>query len=330
MAADPRSFQRIGASTYRYRYSPKRRMLSLSATLGAVAAFVGILFYAYTYGAKSGGNPGGPPLVQAEAGPTKVKPEQPGGLQVPFQDNLVYDQVGRDKKQPVVEKLLPRPEPPMARPEPAPAPAQPLATATPQSNIVVAGPVPAPPIAASPSAASPSAAPPNAPSATQRGTVSTPVGGASAQQPQAPPPATLPVRAFTAPASGVAAPPAAAPPTQLAPQTGSSVAAVPPPPGRAQQQTEMSPAAVRPPSAGSVRLQLGSVPSEAEARAEWARLKQRYPDLLAGMDMAVQRADLGDKGIFYRIQAGPVDDSRAQATCSKLMAQRVGCFIVRR
>jgi len=42
------------------------------------------------------------------------------------------------------------------------------------------------------------------------------------------------------------------------------------------------------------------------------------------------RADLGDKGIYYRIQTGPVaDPAAAERICSALKQRSVGCIIAR-
>ncbi|HJO98062.1 MAG TPA: SPOR domain-containing protein [Rhodospirillales bacterium] len=56
------------------------------------------------------------PLVLADPGPVKVRPENPGGMQVPDQDKLVYDRMRGDEKPPQVESLLPRSETPLPPP----------------------------------------------------------------------------------------------------------------------------------------------------------------------------------------------------------------------
>ena len=64
-------------------------------------------------------------------------------------------------------------------------------------------------------------------------------------------------------------------------------------------------------------------------RAEFQRLQKRYPEALGGLGVAYVRVDLGDKGIYYRVQAGPVDEARATSICSTLKSQSVGCILVR-
>ena len=80
---------------------------------------------------------------------------------------------------------------------------------------------------------------------------------------------------------------------------------------------------------GSWRIQLASVRSEGEAAAEWRRIAGRHPDALGGLSMQVARVDLGDKGVFYRVQGTGADEARAKSVCAQLRAQNVGCVVVR-
>lgn len=61
-------------------------------------------------------------LVTANTGPIKTRPDDPGGMQFPHQDKLVYNEVGGEAA-PQPETLGPEPEQPMARPEPVIEPA---------------------------------------------------------------------------------------------------------------------------------------------------------------------------------------------------------------
>ncbi|MBV8090484.1 MAG: SPOR domain-containing protein [Alphaproteobacteria bacterium] len=78
------------------------------------------------------------------------------------------------------------------------------------------------------------------------------------------------------------------------------------------------------------RLQLGSVRSQDAARQEWDRIKRKNPDLLGSLSATPVRADLGDKGVFYRIQTGPVADAAAaERLCGELKQRNIGCIIAR-
>ncbi|MEX0810359.1 MAG: SPOR domain-containing protein [Dongiaceae bacterium] len=83
--------------------------------------------------------------------------------------------------------------------------------------------------------------------------------------------------------------------------------------------------------AGSYRVQLAAVRSEADARTTWAQLQQKLPELLGDLSLLVERIDLGaDKGIFYRVQAAPLADHQsAQKLCGNLSARGQDCLVVR-
>ena len=84
-----------------------------------------------------------------------------------------------------------------------------------------------------------------------------------------------------------------------------------------------------PPEAGAFRIQLGSLHSATAAEAEWRRLKRRHRDLLEALRPRVQRADLGAKGVFYRLQAGPLADAgRAKDLCETLARHNVPCLVI--
>jgi len=172
------------------------------------------------------------PLIHADDQPTRKKPSEPGGLEVPDQDSLVLN-----RTEPKTERLLPPPETPVPRPTPAAAPSP-----------------------------APTAAPP-----------------APERKPKV---AALP-------------PPAAAPPAGAA-------------------------------SGKGYRLQLGSVRTPDAAAKEWDRLRQQNQDMLGRLAMSPVRVDLGDRGIFYRIQAGPLADAAtAERACNELKRRGVGCLLVK-
>ena len=76
-------------------------------------------------------------------------------------------------------------------------------------------------------------------------------------------------------------------------------------------------------------VQIGAVTSEDKAEKGWASYQKEYGSILAGLSHRVERADLGEKGIYYRIQAGPVSKERAADVCSAIKAQKPGgCLVV--
>jgi cell division septation protein DedD len=91
-------------------------------------------------------------------------------------------------------------------------------------------------------------------------------------------------------------------------------------------------AAPRPPAASGkgYRLQIGALRSAEAAKAEWTRLQHQNHDLLGGLGYSAVRADLGEKGVFYRIQAGPIADlAAAERTCKELRQRHLGCMLVK-
>jgi len=194
------------------------------------------------------------PLIRADERPTKVKPEQPGGMEIPDQDKLIYNPTRK-----VVEHLLAPAEKPMPRPAPSSSPTDAARSST----------------GAMPAASS---TPENRPAVTQT---------AQPQQ-QA---ATSPSKAAQAPSS-------------------------PSKPAAAQ--------------AAGTRLQLGSLRSEDAARQEWERIKRKNRDLLGNLSATPVRAELGDKGVYYRIQAGPIADlAAAERICGELKQRNIGCILAR-
>lgn len=77
-------------------------------------------------------------------------------------------------------------------------------------------------------------------------------------------------------------------------------------------------------------VQVSSQKSEAQARSAFADLQRRFPSALGSMEPNIQQADLGAKGIFYRVRVGPWP-SRAEAieVCEAMQAEGGSCFVTR-
>ncbi|MGB0823814.1 MAG: SPOR domain-containing protein, partial [Alphaproteobacteria bacterium] len=77
-------------------------------------------------------------------------------------------------------------------------------------------------------------------------------------------------------------------------------------------------------------IQLGALRSEQQADALWQRLTQKFPGLLGSLSHRVVSYDSGARGMFYRLQAGPMPTkSTAQDFCVQLKRQGQGCIFVR-
>lgn len=81
---------------------------------------------------------------------------------------------------------------------------------------------------------------------------------------------------------------------------------------------------------GRYQVQLFSGRSTDEVNGAWAKLKGRNADLLASLAPTVARAELGGRGTFYRLRAGPLaDEAKARALCDALTGRNVSCIIIR-
>ena len=84
----------------------------------------------------------------------------------------------------------------------------------------------------------------------------------------------------------------------------------------------------KPVAKGNSYIQLASVKSDADAKAKWSQLKSKY-NSLKSLNLRINRADLGAKGIFYRVQAGPMALADATSTCSKIKSAGGDCLVVK-
>ena len=139
-----------------------------------------------------------------------------------------------------------------------------------------------------------------------------------------PPPAATSTPAANAPPATAAAPQVAtAPPVPEASPTPVAPKAAAPAPAAPK-------AAPSPAAAGSYRLQLGALKTEEAAKTEWLKLQRQNSDVLGKLSLSVSRVDLGAKGTYYRIQAGPIaDEGRAAQDCAALKSRNVGCILVK-
>lgn len=77
-------------------YQSRNVMAGAAAALG-IFILGGVGYYAFSSGDENGS---GPALVRADDGPIKVRPENPGGVTIPNQDNPVYKTVSGENNEP--------------------------------------------------------------------------------------------------------------------------------------------------------------------------------------------------------------------------------------
>lgn len=292
------------------------------------------------------------PVIRADAGPTKVAPQNPGGVEIPNQNKQIYERTPEPKagearvvtreEQPVDLQATARaaarvilPGPGAAAPA-SPVAAAPAATVAPEPVGVAA--VPAAPLQ---QAAAPPATALGEPRRVRTiavrpdGTIApangTPAAAAAAPvTPQAAPAAPRPAPAVTAsapaPASRPPAPRAAVDetpaPRPVPPRTqvAAAPAAAPVPAPRATEPAQ---------AGGGFMVQLGAPGSEAEARSTFASLQRRFSDQLSSDSPVIRRADVGNGRTVYRLRVGPFSREEAAEKCQALQAAGGQCFIAR-
>jgi len=300
----------------------KRRggMMTVAIVLALAVVGTGAAFAYRTYV----GSPrsGEPPIIRADAGPTKIVPS-PADATPKLPDRMVTGDGA--------ERIVPREEAPVdvnARSGPR--------VVFPQLNPNT-NPPPASSVAANtlpPASAGNGTLPSNEPrkirtlavKGDQPDASATPVG---ATPPAKPAPATRSVAAANANASAnapISLTPQAAPPVPVTEQRNRVAAANP------TASPEPAPAASAAAAAGGggYLVQISSQRNEADAQASFRALQGKFPALLASRTPVIKRADLGDKGVYYRAMVGPFGSSdEATQFCGSLKTAGGQCVIPR-
>jgi hypothetical protein len=318
--------------------------------LVVVLAMVGLVMVgaggAFAYRAMFGGAilaPTLPPVIKANDTPNKIVPQAAASNPAGTATSGSPEKLVSREEQPVAI------QPPNAPPRVVstipvlPAPGAAPAGAAPSLPAVPASPS-APPRVAGPAQPSPTATAgspepkkvhtvtirgdqmgnPNAAASAAPGPA--PVASAPAVRPKA---TEAPARATT-PKAGGNAPLAIVPVAQ-----GAAPAAEPPPRSHvARTEAPNAPVATAPtspaaaPAAGGYAVQVTSQRSEADAQTEFKSLQAKFPGQLGSRQPIIHRADLGDKGTFYRALVGPFASSEAAAAmCSNLKAAGGSCIV---
>ncbi|MFC5585802.1 SPOR domain-containing protein [Nitratireductor kimnyeongensis] len=335
-----------------------RRNLAMFGVAGGVVILALVGVFAFGGG---GEDNSAPVVVRADNEPIKVKPETPGGEQVPNQDNQVYQRVsGADAgTDPVQERLVSTAEEPVDVPQAAPkseerltpgagdtvtATSEPVTAMTPRRvRTMVVRPdgtiVPR----------EPEAPVQNAEAAVATGNDSVPASqvGATIAQPQTsqetPPDARLasadplngssedanatagsvPVTAPVPPSRPAAT--AAQPPRTVETSQPAQVAAAPSQPAQPVAQTP-APAPVTSGSDGW-SVQISSQPTVEAAQKSYQDMAQRYGGLLTGKGVNIVKAEIAGKGTYYRVRIPSSSKDEAIRLCSQLKSAGGSCFV---
>lgn len=294
------------------------------------------------------------PTILAEAGPVKERPTDPGGIAVLHQDTTIYDRLDKAEGRGKVEQLLPSAEKPDAAllAETSAAKTQPVpvietgksATTELIDATLAEKPVekPVPQNAAKPT--------PKPDLLTAREETSAPV------KPRVTPPApeTKTIAAVPEPKKIQPPPEAKAAPVPQPFKTPEQMAALAKPQlptvedpattapvdvaqilarsgiGQVEKPTVPTPASLpTAPGKGLSRVQLGSSPNQEAVEQKMMTMVSKHAALLRNTRLNTARADLGAKGIYYRIQTQAMPTAEASQLCGRLKAAQVECLIVK-
>jgi hypothetical protein len=312
--------------------APKRRggLVTVAVVLGLAVVGTGAAFAYRTYV----GSPrsGEPPIIRADTGPTKIMPAPSDG------SAKVSDRMASGDG---TEKIVPREEAPVdlnARSGPRVVFPPLNQNGNPPSAASVAPNLPPPPTAGN------GTLPNNEP----RKIRTFSVHGDEAEASAAPvatgaPPATKPAvatrTAAAQPAPASRNPPSAAnasanSPMSLAPVAQPAPAAEP----RTRMAATTNPVQTAPGSAaassgasgGGYLVQVSSQRNEADAQASYRALQGKFPAVLGSRAPVIKRADLGDKGVYYRAMVGPFGSpDEASQFCGSLKSAGGQCVVQR-
>jgi len=302
----------------------KRRggMITVMVVLALAVVGTGAAFAYRTYlGAPRSGEP---PIIKADAGPTKIVPA-PADAAPKVPDRMAAGDGA--------EKIVPREEapvdvnansgsrgvfPPVNQNGSPPS----VASVVPASQ----------PLASAGNGTMPNSEPRKIKTFSVRGDQP---DGAATPVTSAPPPATKP-----APAAKTAAAPAPRSPPSAANASANAPLSLTPQPTQpapaADTRTRVaatSPVQTAPGGgggSGGYLVQVSSQKNEADAQASYRTLQGKFPAVLGSRAPLIKRADLGDKGVYYRAMVGPFGSSdEASQFCSSLKTAGGQCVVQR-
>jgi hypothetical protein len=314
---DPYAYQ----SDYEEPAEPKRRssgLVTVAAVLALAVVGTGAAFAYRTYV----GSPrsGDPPIIKADNSPTKIVPAPGDAASGKTPDRMVPGDGG--------EKLVSREETPVDVNSRSGGPRvvfPPLNQNGSPPPVASVSPGTLPPATAA-NGVMPNSEPRKVKTLAVKGDAEN--GGVPAAAPAARP-APAP-RTATAPA----APPAAhnpssanaSAPLSLTPQGG---AQPDPAPTRMAASTPAQ-TAPAPSAGGGYVVQVSSQKSESDAQASFRALQGKFPAVLGSRSPLIKRADLGEKGVYYRAMVGPFGSpDEASQFCGSLKTAGGQCVVQR-
>lgn len=271
----------------------KRPAILIGVSIGVlIAAGVGCLTFGKYVSVYYGADSGDLPVIRADRSMDGMKPDTPGGMEVPNRDKLVYERLRQSDTELPVERLLPAAEKPVS---PAPE-QQPDAIAALVTDLT----------------AQETPAPATAVVYEEDGT---PVEVMFKE--------TV-VTVIPEPETNVAEQPkTAAKPAETPAEKPVEKAAAQPAEKTPRPATKPAQPAV------SYAVQLVSARTEQAAESEWKRLSKKHKEIIASMPHAISKTVVTN-GTFYRLRVGRFDKrDDAKALCDQLKKKKQECFVVK-
>jgi len=344
---------------------PRNRGYMIAAALAGVAVLGGLAAFTLPFGGSEESSEIA--LVEADPSPTKVRPENRGGVVIPNQDNKVYERVaGAGDDTPAQEKLVQSDEEPLELPMPRDEDAADLAPFPGDVEGVIADASPkgeerivpqeadggvdttmevaaVPPrkvrtmvVKADGSLVAREVPAEDASVSAEDGAVEVdPIASATtaadedASLPVDEPLAQPPTAKQAAPAPAATEAPAATTAAKPTPK------AAPIAPNRPSDQPldivgevpSTQVAALDPAAAGGWSMQIASQPNEAAAQASFRDLQRRYAGVLGDRQANIVKADIPGKGTFWRVRVPAGSRAEAVKLCESYKAAGGSCFV---
>jgi hypothetical protein len=317
---DPYAYQ----SGYEEEPEPRKRssgLVTVAAVLALAVVGTGAAFAYRTYV----GSPrsGEPPIIKADNSPTKVVPTPGDGASVKTPDRMLPGDGS--------EKIVSREEAPVdvnsrSGPRVVFPPLNQNGSPPPVASVTTAGPAPA------------SAANGTLPSSEPRKIKTLAVKGDATENGGVPAGAAAPAK--PAPAARTAAPAPAAAPAPRNPSSANASASAPlslspqgapaPDPVPPTRLAATNPIQTAPSAGGGYLVQVSSQKNEADAQSSYRALQSKFPGVLGSRPPVIKRADLGDKGVYYRAMVGPFGSTEEAAQfCGNLKTAGGQCVVQR-
>jgi hypothetical protein len=284
-------------------------MITVIAVLALAVVGTGGAFAYRTYMASP--RSAEPPIIKADAGPTKIVPAPSGDGVAKVPDRMTTGGA---------EKIVPREETPVDVNAGSRVVFPPLNQNTNPPSVASVAPAAKAPAAPAANGTLAGDEPRKIKTLAVRGDPAD-VAATPAPKPATSRPIAAPTAARSAPAANANA--SANAPLSLSPQASQSA------PADTRTRVASTNAAQATPSAGaSYVVQVSSQRNEADAQASYRALQGKFPSVLGSRAPLIKRADLGEKGVYYRAMVGPFGSpEEAAQVCGNLKSAGGQCVV---